>query len=275
MIFFVLLFTSCHPRCFKDSYHEQYSHLPEVQNQIQNEPLFQKETDYYLVICVDAKHLDYSDIDSLLSTIAKHPNGSRSRDYGHAWIRLVGMKDEKKMMFEGGHSGELGRIRPTYLDGVYALATKKPIPDPNPVQYLFGALPDGFLQKGSGGHKPTFACRIELTENQFTTIWDFCTKGSYDYSRYSLTENQCTHFVVRVAALIGLELDAEVTMKIPKRAKFWSREIILWNDPRYSTISFLSPDALEKSLLFSVKNTTSTPCLKWYRRQSCNVRDCL
>ncbi len=265
LIAFVFFFASCQPRTFKDSYHAQYAHLSDVQKQIQQEPHHQKESDFYLVILVDAKHLDYSDIDSLLSTIAKHPNGSRSRDYGHAWIKLVGMKDGNKVMLEGGHSGELGRTTPTYLDGVYVLATKKPIPDPNPVHYLFSSLPDGFFQKGSGGHKPTFACRRELTEDQFKIIWDFCTKDAYNFSKYSLIENQCTHFVVRVAALAGLELDAEVTMNIPKKAKFWNREILLWNDPRYSSISFLSPDALEKSMLLCVKSETATPCLKWYR----------
>jgi hypothetical protein len=72
-------------------------------------PSFSDNDRDFLVILVDAKYLDYSSPEALLSTIAKHQDGTTERDIGHAWIVLNGIKEGKLgVVIEGGHSGELG-----------------------------------------------------------------------------------------------------------------------------------------------------------------------
>src|SRR5262249_3565265 len=113
------------------AYREMYSHLnaiPTFQNN-------QNPSPYFLVILVDARHLDYTQNRSLLKTLCKHPSDwSKNGDVGHAWIYLQGTFENRVVVLEGGHSGECGYIQAKYFEGVMDYAEAG---DDNPVRYLW------------------------------------------------------------------------------------------------------------------------------------------
>jgi hypothetical protein len=231
---------------------------------------------YYLILAIDARHLDYSNGKELLKTMVKHPSdGSKNSDVGHAWILLHGIVDGKCVVVEGGHSGELGRRQPKYFEGVmnyidygYSNPSEEqkrcPRGEPNPIKHLWEAQKDGFFQEGSGGHKPTFAAKINLTKAQFESICTFIDPRHYDYSNYAITGNQCSSFAAYVAQLAGVELDFEVAIPIPQILSVNRRRYILWEDPQYSLITLSSPDILEKSLMEAVARGRAEYILPWY-----------
>lgn len=237
------------------------------------------EADHYLVVLVTARQLDYSNGRELFKTMAKHPSdGSKNGDVGHAWIYLCGIYDGKPIYIEGGHSGELGCERPKYFEGVmnyfesgYSNPTpvelRNPRYEPNPVKYLWASPKDGFFQTGCGGHVPTYAAKINISHEQFLEILDFINPLNYDYLDYSITKNQCSSFAANVAAIAGLQLDDKVTMRIDPSIKIFGEDIRLWTDPQYSTITFSSPDILEKSLKIAVRDGRAQEATKWYKKK--------
>lgn len=256
--FLLLFFQSCY-RPTSPSYLEMYSHLEDpINNQITI-----SESDYFLVVFVDARHLDYTDNYSFLRTVAKHPSdGSKNRDVGHAWIYVKGIDQGVPVCLEGGMSGELGNVQAKYFDGImnyidfgYANPSiehrRYPRYEPNPVKYLWECQRDGYFQYGAGRHRPTFAAKIDLTPEQFRRICEFIKQ--YRYSEYAITGNQCSSFVAQVASLAGWDLECEVTMTIEPTIWFGGREIRLWTDPCYEKLTISSPDILEKSLMQSVR----------------------
>lgn len=253
------LCAACHPCTFKERYQAQYCHLGDHKKTVKEElPII--ESPYFLVVLVDAKHLDYSGGDELLSTVAKHPDASKERDVGHAWIILSGMKEGQKVHIEGGHSGELGVIQPRYLEGILLHQD-----EPNPVRYLFSALQDGYFEKGPGKHTPTYAIYIELNEDAFLKIYDFIQPERYSFSEYSLTQNQCTTFAAKAAAIAGIDLDHEVVIKIPKYVWIGGERIRLWTHPQYQFMTISTPDILEKSMIQAVQKGQARVALKWYK----------
>ncbi|MFQ5730011.1 MAG: hypothetical protein ACE5GN_06590, partial [Waddliaceae bacterium] len=92
-VFFILFFlTSCGRHFKTPSYAQQYVHL----NQHFYAGQKVSSSDYYLILAVDARHLDYSNGKELLRTMVKHPSdGSKNSDVGHAWILLHGVVDGK------------------------------------------------------------------------------------------------------------------------------------------------------------------------------------
>jgi hypothetical protein len=234
------------------------------------------EGQYFLVLLVDARHLDYMDNRALLRTVAKHPSdGSKNGDVGHAWIYLQGMVDGYPVYIEGGHSGEQGAFKPKYFEGVmnyidYGISDPRLLSDgnssfePNPIKYLWEPLDDGFFQQGSGNHQPTYAARIELTHCQFQRIYDFINQ--YPYDNYALVGNQCSSFVAQVAALAGLDLDCEITIPIQSKVFTGGRWLYLWTDADYAELTIASPDILEQSLKQVVAEKKATNALKWYRK---------
>lgn len=218
------------------------------------------ESDYFLIILVDARHIDTSNSQTFLQTMTKHPaNGSKEGDVGHAWIYLKG----RDFAIEGGHTGEYGVIRPRYADGMMQYLSQG---DHNPVRYLWESLDDGIFQRGCGGHSPTYAAKFDLTQEQYESILTFIHPERYPYKKYSLTGRQCTSFVAQVAALAGIHLPTEVTMKIYPTAKISRERVRLWNDPQYASITFSSPDALEQSLIAAVRRGEAQPALAWYKK---------
>lgn len=221
------------------------------------------ESDYFLIIFVDAPHLDYTDNYSFLRTVACHPrDGSKQRDFGHVWIYLQGMVDGKAMYIYGGHSGERGITQAKYFDGImnyidygYANPTSQQLQCPryeeNPVKYLWETQYDGFFEQGSGNHSPSFAVKMDLSQDQFYQILNFIQH--YDYTRYALTGNQCSSFAAQVASLAGLNLECEVTISLDQNLYLSRERIRLWKDLRYSQLTIATPDMVEKSLMEAVR----------------------
>jgi hypothetical protein len=238
-----------------------------------------REDDYFLIILVDACHLDYTDACQFFQSVAVHPNGSRRGDVGHAWIYLQGKcGDGRLFVLEGGHSGE--RIEPParYFDGImnyndwgYANPSREQIRhpryEPNPIKYLWTMREDGFFQKGSGGHCPTFAAKISLSREQFEEILSFVRPSQYPYRNYALMGPQCCTFAAQVAALAGLSLKTQTVMHISPAIYYGKTWIRLWEDPCYSTLVFSTPDVLEKSLIEAVNNGKAEYALDWYLQQ--------
>lgn len=269
----LLILSSCCPS--SPEYREFYDYLYNYRTPSKS----MEESDFFLVILVDARHLDYTDNRSFFRTVGKHPcDGSKNGDVGHAWIYLHGWLKGKEVNIEGGHSGERGRIQAKYFDGImnyndwgYANPTPEqkchPHFEPNPVKYLWTTQEDGFFQKGAGGHWPTFAAKINLTEEQFKAIMHFIHPSYYPYHSYALTDCQCSTFVVQVAALAGLDLDANVIMPIEKKIWFGGRWVRFWEDPYYAHICFGSPDKLEESLMKAVAEERAEYALEWYNKK--------
>lgn len=233
-------------------------------------------SDYFLVLLVDARHLDYTSGNKFFKSVAKHPSdGSKNRDVGHAWIYLQGKRNGQTIVIEGGHSGERMEEPARYFDGLvnYNLwgsanptdeEFHKPCYEPNPVRYLWTAREDGFFQKGSGGHRPTFAAKVSLTRRQFEQILYFIHPSRYPYHEYALVGRQCSSFVTQVAKIAGLQLASHTIMNISPRMNYGRQQIRLWEDPCYSTIEFATPDVIEKSLIQEVEEGRAEYALKWY-----------
>lgn len=249
------------------AYKSFYSHL----NVSFNPHYIMRESDYFLIILVDAPHLDYSSNEKLIQTIAQHPNGSRQRDVGHAWIYLKGIKKGKPFAIEGGHSGELGDLQPKYFDGIMnyieygdlkpSFCKKEEL---NPIKYLWAVQRDGFFQTGSGRHRPTFAAKIDLSQEQFEAIYQLIQRD-YCYSDYSLVHNQCCALVARAAEKAGWIVDYKQTIDILPSILLGEEKFILWKDAGYSTFTFGSPDVLEKSLMRAVLEGKAEYALPWYK----------
>lgn len=269
----LMLLPSCY-RPWSPAYRHFYQHLS---SSIPRKEMH--ETPYFLIILVDARHLDYTDNQSFFNTVAKHPDGSKSRDIGHAWIYLRGVVEGKEVIIEGGHSGERGRIQARYFDGImnyndwgYANPTEEemchPRYEPNPVKYLWTTQEDGFFQKGSGGHIPTFAAKIDLTEQQFQDIVKFIHPRHYAYHQYALTHHQCSSFVAQVASLADFYFDYEVSLSIQPSVFYRGYQIKLWEDPQYAVMIVASPDQIEKSLMEAVREGRAEYALDWYLNKS-------
>lgn len=255
------------------AYREMYAHLENPK------PRFRpsmREKPYFLVILVDARHLDYTDCHSFITTVAKHPSDmSKTGDVGHAWIYLQGMNNGVPVYIEGGFSGERGIVQPQYFDGImnyidYGCVDpwrERPeayVYEPNPVKYLWETQYDGFFQWGSGIHTPSYAAKIDLTEEQFWTIVRFVE--SYDYVHYSLVGNQCSSYITQIGALIGLDLEATVGLPIDSMIDFGGEKLQLWKDPQYSVLPISTPDFLEKRLMELVAEGRAEYALDWYER---------
>lgn len=236
-------------------------------------------TPCYVVLLVDAPGLNYSQGKAFLRSMVKHPrDGCKEGTVGHAWILLHGSIEGRCCTLEGGHSGETGWRRPRYLDGImnyaqYGRAVPAPGArrcqgwEPNPVKYLWESTEDGFFQPGSGGHRPTFAAKVELTQQQFEKILVVIQPVHYDYLNYAITGNQCCTLVQQVGQIVGLDLHAEVSVPIPRSLRFGGETLRLWEDPCYATLTISSPDKLETSLKRAVCEGKAENVLDWYLKQ--------
>jgi len=229
-------------------------------------------TPFFLVLLVDARHFDYRDGLALFHSI--HIQRDGKCDVGHAWIVLGGVQEGRERVWEGGHTGEFGLIEPRYLEGVLWLSEGRTLrmhdgrlfsgSDPNPVRFLHTYLSDGMWQQGSGGHTPSYAVGMDIDEPTFGAIYAYVMGGAYDFSKYSLTSNQCVTFVAKIAALACCPLAHEVTVTLPKSCSIEGRERILWEDPRYGSITFSTPDVLEASMKEAVQGGRMASALDWY-----------
>lgn len=248
----LIFLTACQGHHRSEEYATFYSYLENVP-----EPQF-VESPYYVVLLVNARHLDYGDARSFLQTVAKHPsNGSKNGDVGHAWIYLKSPEG----CLEGGHSGERGIWQPRYMEGVFdniALGA------PDPAKYLSCTQCDGYFQCGNGGHSPTFAAKIDLSVEKYAAICAYIQ--TYPFPDYSITEHQCTTFVTGIAHILGFELEDKMMLTLPQDLILAGRAHRLWTDPCYSTLTIGSPDRLEASLIALVQSGRAENATCWYRR---------
>lgn len=267
---FLLLSGCC---CYRpsESYLEAYAHLEgpipfckEIQ-----------EPDYYVVFLVKARHFDYENSSTLLTTMVKTPtDGYKDGSVGHAWILLHGIEEGQSVVTEGGHSGELGVVQPKYAEGVmnylqygYLDPTKEqmrcPRYEPNPIKYLWAVQKDGHFETHIH-HQPTFAAMVPLTEQQYYRVKEFIDPKNYPYHEYAITRNQCSNFVAKVGVLIDFPIEHEITFPVEQRMCFMGRTVQVWKDPIYSEITLSAPDVVEKSLLQSVRSGEAIYALDWY-----------
>ena len=270
-LLFVILFLiqACAHVPRTESWQQQYRHLQ--QPLPQNKSI--TETDYYIVFLVTARHLDYLDTRELAKSLVRYGRGKG--DIGHSWIYLKGIKDGQTLIQEGCQSGQRGKTQPRFFEGVknyieygYANPTnsqkRSPRYEPNPIKYLWDELNDGFYQEGSGGFRPTYAAKVDLTKEKFDEILDYIDPKRYPFERFSLVDNQCSSFVARLASMAGLSLKHQVTVKIEPQLRVGNQQYRLWTDPRYSKITFSTPDVLEHSLMKAVAKGEAEYALGWY-----------
>ena len=252
-----------------ESWRQQYRHLQQPLPRNQSIT----ETDYYIIFLVAARHLDYWDTKELAKSLVRYGRGKG--DIGHSWVYLKGIKEGQTLILEGGQSGQRGKTQPRFFEGVqnyikygYANPTasqkRNPRYEPNPIKYLWDDLNDGFYQEGSGGFRPTFAAKVDLTKEKFEEILDYIDPERYPFERFSLVDNQCSSFVARLAAMSGLSLKHQVTVEIEPQLSVGDQQYRLWNDPRYSKITFSTPDVLEHSLMKAVQKGEAEYALGWY-----------
>lgn len=273
----LLLCISC--TCRSREYQDFYAHLQTFQTPCQ--PM--QEEDYFLILLVDACHLDYTDAYQFFQSVAVHPDNRTNRgDVGHAWIYLQGKCNGRTFVLEGGHSGEVEEPPARYFDGImnyndwgYANPTREEMRharyEPNPIKYLWAIREDGFFQKYSGGHRPTFAAKISLSQHQFERILSFIRPSNHSYRNYALIGPQCCTFAAEVAALAGLSLATQTSMRIEPCLYYGKTWIRLWEDPCYSKMVFSTPDVLEKSLMMAVDNGEAEYALDWYLEKRRNL----
>lgn len=247
-IFCLLLASSCASPAYRDF----YSHLTPYQGECFH------ETECFVILAVEARHLDYTDFTSFLKTLCKHPSdGSKNSDVGHAWIYLK----KGNFVLEGGHSAETGVIQPRYMEGVCLLAEKG---DANPARYLWAEQKDGYFEKGDGYHRATYAAKVDLTKEQFEQI---CTLvETYPFEHYAVTGQSCATFVAEVALIAGLRLDIWQAITLPPVVRCGGEVLPLWSDPCFAEILVASPDLLEKSLMQAVASGQAEAAKKWLLR---------
>lgn len=196
---------------------------------------------FQLTIFVDARDLDYRSVKTLWHSL----HHQETPTFGHAWIRLEGIRNGESYVLEGGHTGEFGHLQPRYLEGVIHYNQTG---DPNPIRYLWETQKDGCFQTGSGGHTPTHIAIIPIDEETFNRILTFIEEGHYPFGHYNLTRHQCTTFIVQVAALAGITLSHSITLPVEPKI----RRLHLWNDPAYSELVLSAPDVLIQNPQFKL-----------------------
>ena len=254
-LLFLLFLTSCHHHGGTSREHE-VDRFPQPSHE-RNRAQLGFEGEYTLVVLVDARHLDYTSPSGYLKTLSE----ALSPHTGHAWILLIGKKDGQPWVFEGGHTGEFGRLAPRYFDELLRLSRCK---DPNPAQYLFSPLPDGQLEIGSGGHLPTFAAAFSITEQGFARIMRLFEPDGYNFSEWGLRGPHCVHFVLTCLASIGVDLSCTRQIELPSSFVYNGEQISLWTDSAYSVLTTETPEFLEEQLLGKVSQGEARIATKWY-----------
>ncbi|GAB7081846.1 hypothetical protein [Megalodesulfovibrio paquesii] len=200
----------------------------------------------FLVILVNPIGLNYANPEGFFTSLHKHPRGDRkSNAVGHSWIIL---SDGDNFHIECGHTGEYGFHDTSYYREVLRAAQRG---EENPARHLWEAKRDGRYEPHNGGNTPACAVRFPLTPEAFQAVKDYVEQ--YDYSVFSLTGPQCTGFAVGAADRAGIHLGSRVTLAIPQWVRFDGRDLRLWTDPQYASITFHSPDVLERSLKLAVQ----------------------
>jgi hypothetical protein len=256
-LFFVC---ACSPR-LSDEYQQKYSYLSSIRCLNKSPSGFNGTDPYYLVVLVDAKHLDYSTPGKYFETLSYGLFKRHDPNIGHAWIILCGQDAHGTFLFEGGHTGEFGCIAPKYFDHIVDLSIHKK--SENPITYLYTLLPDGQVEIGSGGHHPTFAAAFSLNQEGFFRIKKLIAK-EYDFSSWGILGPNCVQFARVCLAATGIQINCEEEIPIPQVFSINGEKIRLWENPAFSCILAQTPELLEKRLLELVQNGQALPATRWY-----------
>ena len=271
---FAFMMTSCAvaPVPKSELWQQQYQHL----NYTIPENNHFTKSEYYIVFLVAARHLDYSDSRILFEAVSNIDNKMRRSRVGHSWIYLRDIKDREIIIMEGGQSVGFGKLETGFVEGVVNLANygyAEPTAaekqhyryEPNPIKHLWDERNDGFYQQGSGLLAPTFAAKVDITQEQFEKVLAFMDPDKHSYKKFSLTGKQCSSFVAEAAELVGLKLEHVVTIDIPPEFELNGKRYRLWQNPKYSKLTFSTPDVLECSLIQLVMEGRAEYALDWYR----------
>jgi hypothetical protein len=233
-----------------------------------------RETPYYLVLLVHAAGLDYQDEKSLLRSLYKRSR-FKGGFLGHSWVLLSGIENGRQRVVEVGLSpkGE-GSIQ--FFRGVLDLAEygyanpteeqrRHPRHEPDPISYLWRDHGNGYLQPASEARiSPTYAAKLDLDAAQYRAIRERLDPALPDHERFQLTGRQCSSFLAEIAALAGVSLRHQVTIPIPRRVEVGGRQVRLWTDPAYASMTLSSPDVLEQELRRLVAAGGAEDVLAWY-----------
>lgn len=228
----------------------------------------------FVVILVAAAGLDYGDPARLVRQLHKRAQFKQGF-MGHAWVYLEGDHGGRREVIEVGLSPE-GDGAVQYFRAVLSLARfgspnpteadrADPRPDPNPIAYLWQDQANGYLQPVREARlRPTSAVRLDLSNAQHAAIRARLEPSLGSHRSFQLTGQQCTSFVVEIAALAGVTLNPEVTIDIPREIRLQGQVLRLWTDPVYSRLTLDSPDALERELQAVVASGRGRDVLRWY-----------
>lgn len=261
LLLLMMFLCSCSPR-MADTHVARYQYLKEVRTSAREYPQFTQKDEYFLVVLVEAMHLDYSSPESYLGTMTHGLFFSKEPDTGHAWIILGGKKNGKPWIFEGGHSVDDSLDISTCFNEIKSISSENKMS--NPARLLSYSFPEGVFEYGPGGYTPSMSAAFPITEDQFKKLAEFIDKGGYDYSRWGIHENNCVHFSVQCLEKIGISIDCAEKLVIPECIYVHGEKITLWDDPAYSIISAYTPDLLEKRLWQLVKKGKAFIATKWY-----------
>ena len=228
----------------------------------------------FVVLLVAAAGLDYTDQGRLVRQFQKRSRFKQGF-MGHSWVYLEGTRNGRREVIDAGLSPQgAGAIQ--FMGGVLDLARygyvnptadqrRNPRHEPNPIAYLWRDHGNGYLQPAAEPRlRPTYAARLELNAAQYRAIRARLNPDLPSHRGFQLTGQQCSSFLVEIAALAGVELEHEVTIEVPSEVRVGPETLRLWTDPRYARLTLSSPDVVERSLRVLVAQGRARDVLRWY-----------
>lgn len=207
------------------------------------------EEGYNLYILTESSNWDFGTTKSLLLSIWHNP-------WGHCWLILESPRDR----FEFGHTGDFGRARPRFHEGVIKGIREG---DPNPIAYMWQMMADGQLQIGKPHRPPTFVWKMPITQRRYQLIDDYVKHRKYD--QFGVVSNDCADMAVKTAALAGINLIHRIRLTAPPEMKVWGLTTRMWTDPQYRILEFGTPEVLEVDLRHLAEMGIGSDATKWYR----------
>lgn len=241
-----------------------------------NTPLFQSKAfekptfcnaDFFVLLLIDSRPISTVNFKTCLKGLQ-----AAKSDYnlfGHVWILLVDQRANK--YWECGYTGETSSSLPGYFDGLGQLLQGQMSPEmkrcgadlQNPVGYLFLKRNDGRLQWGNGGHTPTCALGIALSQSQKEKIIEQilnCTKNEY-----SLQNDNCIHFALSLLRIADVRLRCfSKRLLIPKTITIDHHRVLLRRDSAFKTLALCTPQLLSSGLKRRYKLKEMKAALLWY-----------
>jgi hypothetical protein len=203
---------------------------------------------YFLYVLTEAANWDLSTAPSFVFSIWQRPSV-------HGWIILGSPRDR----LEVGHTGDFGRQRPRYYQGVMQRVRDG---DRDPIAYLWQTMSDGQSQIGKPNRPPTFVWRMPITRRRHQLIHEYVTQRKYD--QFGVRTDNCTDMVVAAAALAGINLSHRIRLTLPPETTFWGRTLRVWTDPQYRVLEFSTPEVLEVDLRQLAQVGIGSDATEWY-----------